>query len=154
MEIMDANTGQSESKLESNDVEITSRGLTSRDFNLKTAELIKSQIGNIEEVRKSLGLSQRKMCQLLLIDPSTWSRWATGKTEPPPYVYRMLQWGLAVMEKYPETHPLSNYEKFEQLKKSEELSQRVAQLEKEFNVEQKPRAKKSSLWAKFLEYFN
>lgn len=131
MEIIDATTQPSESNQKNPDIEVNSRGLSSRDFNMKTAALIKSQIGDIEEVRKSLGLSQRKMCQLLLIDPSTWSRWVTGKTEPPPYVYRMLQWGLAVMERYPETHPLANYEKFEQLKKSEELAKRVEQLEKE-----------------------
>jgi len=140
MEIIDATTQPSEADQKKQDVEINSRGLTSRDFNLKTAALIKSQIGDIEGVRKSLGLSQRKMCQLLLIDPSTWSRWVNGKTEPPPYVYRMLQWGLAVMEKYPETHPLSNYEKFEQLKKSEELAKRIGQLEKE----QKQRGSKTN----------
>ncbi len=100
-------------------------GLKNREFNLKTAALIRSQIGDIEEVRKSLGLSKRKICQLLLIDPSTWTRWATGKTTPPPYIYRMLQWGLAVMDKYPETHPLANYEKFEQLKKLELLEEKL-----------------------------
>jgi len=130
MEIIDATTQSSEEGQKNLDVEINSRGLSSRDFNMKTAALIKSQIGDLEEVRRSLGLSQRKMCQLLLIDPSTWSRWVTGKTAPPPYVYRMLQWGLAVMERYPETHPLANYEKFEQLKKSEDLARRIAQLEK------------------------
>jgi transcriptional regulator with XRE-family HTH domain len=129
MKIIDATPEQPESEQINSGVEMVSSGLSSRDFNLKTAELIKSQIGDVEEVRKSLGLSQRKMCQLLLIDPSTWSRWATGKTEPPPYVFRMLQWGLAVMERYPETHPLANYEKFEQLKKSEELSKRLSQIE-------------------------
>jgi len=145
MEIIDATPEHSESEHKNHDVEVASSGLSSRDFNLKTAELIKSQIGEVEDVRKSLGLSQRKMCQLLLIDPSTWSRWVTGKTEPPPYVYRMLQWGLAVMEKYPETHPLSNYEKFEQLKKSVQLAKRVEQLEKGLNKDQQ--SKRGSFWS-------
>lgn len=129
MEIIDAKDQIDTDAQKPETISLSSSGLTSRDFNLKTAELIRSQIGDIEEIRKSLGLSQRKICQLLLIDPSTWSRWATGKTEPPSYIYRMLQWGLAVMERYPETHPLSNFEKFEQLKKSEELLKRVEQLE-------------------------
>jgi len=151
MEIIDAMPEPQKSDLENNDIGITSKGLTSRDFNLKTAELIKSQIGDVEQVRRSLGLSQRKMCQLLLIDPSTWSRWATGKTEPPPYVYRMLQWGLAVMEKYPETHPLANYEKFEQIKKSEDLAKRLESLENEIKAADGKTREKDSWWSSLFK---
>ena len=129
MEIHDALPIQEEEIVKSDPVEAVPSGLKSRDFNLKTAELIRSQIGDIEEIRRGLGLSKRKMCQLLLIDPSTWTRWTTGKTTPPPYVYRMLQWGLAVMDKYPETHPLMQYEKFEQVKKMENLSARLDKVE-------------------------
>ncbi|MGH1468951.1 MAG: hypothetical protein ACRBBP_08755 [Bdellovibrionales bacterium] len=129
MEIHDALPQNIESNEKLEFKEPVPSGLKTREFNLKTADLIKSQIGDIEEVRKGLGLSKRKMCQLLLIDPSTWTRWTTGKTVPPPYVYRMLQWGLAVMDKYPEVHPLVNYEKFEQSKKVEDLYNRLAVLE-------------------------
>lgn len=129
MEIHDALPRHEEETDIFKDKEAAPSGLGNREFNLKTAELIKSQIGDIEEVRKGLGLSKRKMCQLLLIDPSTWTRWSTGKTTPPPYVYRMLQWGLAVMDKYPETHPLVQYENFEKVKKIEELSLRLVKLE-------------------------
>ncbi len=129
MEIHDALPPRNELNEKNDFKEAVSSGLKTREFNLKTAGLIKSQIGDIEEVRKGLGLSKRKMCQMLLIDPSTWTRWTTGKTVPPPYVYRMLQWGLAVMDRYPEVHPLVNYEKFEQSKKVEELYSRLAILE-------------------------
>lgn len=129
MEIHDALPLHEEKELKSDSTEAVPSGLKNRDFNLKTAELIRSQIGDIEEIRRGLGLSKRKMCQLLLIDPSTWTRWTTGKTTPPPYVYRMLQWGLAVMDKYPETHPLVQYEKFEQVKKIESLSDRLDKVE-------------------------
>lgn len=128
MEIHDATPIDVETDLNNTPEQAVPSGLKNRDFNLKTAQLIRSQIGDIEEIRNSLGLSRRKMCQLLLIDPSTWTRWTTGKTTPPPYIYRMLQWGLAIMDKYPETHPLANYEKFEQLKKIEELEKKIEQL--------------------------
>ena len=67
---------------------------------------IQRQIGDLEVVRKTLGLSQRKMCQLLLVDPSAWSRW-TKKSDPnepgsaPPHVWRALQWYMALHEKIP-----------------------------------------------------
>ena len=99
--------------------------LSVRDRNEMTASLIKKQIGSIEQVRTLMGLNKRKMCELLLIDPSTWTRWTTGKTEPPTWVYRTLQWGLAVMDKHPEFHPLvtrqgvgkSEYKESKSLKK-------------------------------------
>jgi hypothetical protein len=82
------------------------KSLSARDKNELTADLIKKQIGDIEQVRALMGLNKRRMCELLLIDPSTWTRWTTGKTPPPTWVYRTLQWGLAVMDKHPEFHPL------------------------------------------------
>jgi hypothetical protein len=62
-------------------------------------DVIKKQIGDIETVREKLGLSARKMTQLLLVDPSAWNRWTTRKTPPPPHIYRALQWYLALQEK-------------------------------------------------------
>jgi hypothetical protein len=60
---------------------------------------IKKQIGDLESIRERLGLSARKMTQLLLVDPSAWNRWTTKKTPPPPHIYRALQWYLALQEK-------------------------------------------------------
>lgn len=84
----------------------STKSLTYREKNELTSDLIKKQIGDIEQIRLSMGLNKKRMCELLLIDPSTWTRWCTGKTPVPPLVYRSLQWGLAVMDKHPEFHPL------------------------------------------------
>ena len=69
------------------------------------SQVIRKKLGDLESIRKQLGLSQRKMCQLLLVDPSAWTRWtrdgAGGSDSAPPHVYRMLQWYLALEEKYP-----------------------------------------------------
>jgi hypothetical protein len=40
------------------------------------------------------------MAQLLMVDPSAWTRWMkTGQV--PPHIYRSLQWYLALREKIP-----------------------------------------------------
>lgn len=62
-------------------------------------EVIKKQLGDLEHIRKNLDLTQRKICQLLLVDPSAWSRWIKG--DAPPHIYRALQWYLALNEKFP-----------------------------------------------------
>nr|WP_295902822.1 hypothetical protein [uncultured Bdellovibrio sp.] len=67
--------------------------------------VIQNQIGNLEEIRGSLGLSQRKMAQLLLVDPSTWTRWTKQGDEAPPHIWRALQWYLALREKIPGLTP-------------------------------------------------
>lgn len=64
-------------------------------------EVIKKQIGEIEVVRNRLGLSQRKMAQLLLVDPSAWSRWMKNESQIPPLVWRSLQWFLITQDKIP-----------------------------------------------------
>ncbi len=72
------------------------------------SQVIRNKIGSIEDVRKDLGVSQRKMAQLLMVDPSSWNRWSkTGKT--PSYIYRSLQWYLALIEKQPEWHPQNSF---------------------------------------------
>ncbi len=64
-------------------------------------EKIKKDFGNLEEIRQRLGLSQRKLCQLLLVDPSAWSRWTKKNQDAPPHIYRALAWYLSLQEKYP-----------------------------------------------------
>lgn len=66
---------------------------------------IKRQIGNLEEIRNRLALSQRKICQLLMVDPSAWTRWTRSESEAPPHIYRALQWYLALNEKIPGLTP-------------------------------------------------
>lgn len=68
-------------------------------------QVIRQQIGSLEKVRSDLGLSQRKMAQLLLVDPSAWTRWNRPGEEAPPHVWRALQWYLTVREKIPGLTP-------------------------------------------------
>ena len=65
------------------------------------AHVIEKKIGDLEAIRMKLGLSQRKIAQLLLVDPSAWTRWTKGADQAPPHIYRMLSWYLALEEKYP-----------------------------------------------------
>jgi transcriptional regulator with XRE-family HTH domain len=60
--------------------------------------------GSLENVRKNLGFSQRKICQMLLVDPSAWTRWHSAGGKAPPHVYRALEWYL-VLEGRAELHP-------------------------------------------------
>lgn len=65
------------------------------------ARVIKKKVGDLETIRQTLGVSQRKIAQLLLVDPSAWTRWTRDGEDAPPHIYRALQWYLAVEEKYP-----------------------------------------------------
>ena len=73
-------------------------------------KVIRDQIGSIEAVRNQLGLSQRKMCQLLMVDPSTWTRWIKDESRVPPHIYRALQWYLQLIDKRPEWHPQNSFQ--------------------------------------------
>lgn len=86
--------------------EIDPRSKTSLRMHYEAqVSVIQSQIGNLEEIRGSLGLSQRKMAQLLLVDPSTWTRWTKQGDEAPPHIWRALQWYSALKEKIPGLTP-------------------------------------------------
>lgn len=56
--------------------------------------LIKKEVGHLEDIRQTLGFSQRKICQLLLVDPSAWTRWTRDDSRVPPHIYRALSWFL------------------------------------------------------------
>lgn len=83
------------------------------------------EIGDLEAIRISLGLSRRKISKLLLVDPSSWTRWSKPGSEAPAYIYRSLQWCLAIMEKYPEAHPLVRSLSYEKENKVEALSRKL-----------------------------
>lgn len=68
-------------------------------------DVIQRQIGGIEDVRLKLGLSARRICQLLLVDPSAWSRWTRSPSGPPAHVWRALQWYMILNEKIPGLTP-------------------------------------------------
>lgn len=63
--------------------------------------VIKKQLGDLEKVRADLGLSQRKICQLLMVDPSAWTRWNRPDEGAPPHIWRALQWYMILQEKIP-----------------------------------------------------
>lgn len=70
-------------------------------------QLITQKWGRLEDIRKTLGLSQRKICQLLLVDPSAWTRWTRNPEgdEAPPHIFRALSWYLLLLDKSPELSP-------------------------------------------------
>lgn len=70
-------------------------------------QFLRRQNGDLEQIRERLGLSRRKMCQLLLVDPSAWTRWTGPGGEAPPHIYRALDWYLSIMEKDPEYRRLA-----------------------------------------------
>ncbi|MCK6597917.1 MAG: hypothetical protein L6Q37_06095, partial [Bdellovibrionaceae bacterium] len=82
-------------------------------------EVIKKQVGSLEDIRDRLQLSQRKMAQLLLVDPSAWSRWIADGDSAPPHIYRALQWYLALIEKIPGLSPAYFLQKDTQALKKE-----------------------------------
>lgn len=78
----------------SNDIKNEDLGLETdlklRDRYLLERDRIKQQIGNLRQILEALGVNQRRACQLLLVDPSAWTRW--NKTEAPPHIYQALKW--------------------------------------------------------------
>jgi hypothetical protein len=65
------------------------------------AAVIERQLEGLEGVRSKLGLSQRKMAQLLMVDPSAWTRWNRPGNRAPGIVWRALQWYMIIQEKIP-----------------------------------------------------
>lgn len=72
------------------------------------ATVIQKKLGNIDQIRGDLGLSKRQLAQLLLVDPSSMTKWQKEDSVPP-YIYRSLQWYLALVDKHPEWHPQNRF---------------------------------------------
>ena len=70
------------------------------------------QFGGLEDIRMRLGLSKRKMSQLLLVDPSAWTRWVKDESQAPPHIYRALQWYQELIEKRPEWSPQNSFQPY------------------------------------------
>jgi transcriptional regulator with XRE-family HTH domain len=77
---------------------------SNRMFYEAQVSVIQKQLGNLEKIRTDLGLSQRKICQLLMVDPSAWTRWQK-ENEAPPHIWRALQWYMTLQEKIPGLTP-------------------------------------------------
>jgi len=74
---------------------ISARTKTSQRLKYEAeTQVFKREMGSLEEVRIKLGFSKRKICQLLLVDPSAWTRWTTENGDAPPHIYRSLKWYL------------------------------------------------------------
>lgn len=74
---------------------------TDRRHRIKTAQrlkyesesrVIRESLGGIEGIRQRLAMTQRQICQLLMVDPSAWSRWVKDESKVPPHILRALQW--------------------------------------------------------------
>lgn len=95
---------------------------------------IKSEIGDLESIRIQLGLSQRRLCRLLLVDPSAWTRWL--KSEAPPHIYQALHWLIQLRKLNPDAVAPSDMDQRLNLVQSttqfklQELEQSVARIEK------------------------
>ncbi|MFS4459948.1 hypothetical protein [Bdellovibrio sp. HCB2-146] len=86
--------------------EVGPRSKTSLRMNYEAqVTVMRRQMGSLESVRLDLGLSQRKMAQLLMVDPSSWTRWTKQGDEAPPHIWRALQWYMVLREKIPGLTP-------------------------------------------------
>lgn len=57
-------------------------------------QVFKRDFGSLEELRIKLGFSRRKICQILMVDPSAWTRWTQEDADAPPHIYQALKWYL------------------------------------------------------------
>jgi len=79
-----------------------SRGTGVLGFEYKAqVQVIKQKHGDLEQIRHRLGLSKRKISQILMVDPSAWTRWTRAGEDAPPHIYRALEWYLLLQAKYP-----------------------------------------------------
>lgn len=84
-------------------LESTSRNKTSLRLKYEAeTRVFLSKYGGLESIRKTLGFSQRKMSQILMVDPSAWSRWIKDESKVPPHIARSLEWLLQLEGKNPE----------------------------------------------------
>lgn len=93
------------------------------------AAVIRRKLGGVEDIRKSLGLSRRQMCKLLMVDPSSWTRWAKDEERVPPHVYRALQWYLSLIDKDASWHPHNRFGLVQPLLDAKDIKSRLDRLE-------------------------
>jgi transcriptional regulator with XRE-family HTH domain len=110
------------------------------------ARVLRQQVGSLEKIRENLGLSRRKMCQLLLVDPSAWTRWVRDESRVPPHIFKALQWYLLLIEKHPSLHPQYNLG----VKNSGDLRRKTFEEEKN-RLESRLQEQESALEARVAE---
>lgn len=73
------------------------RGSLRLKYDIEVEQVIQ-RWGDLDQIRHQLGLSQRKICQLLLVDPSAWTRWQKAEQQAPPHIYRALDWFMELRQ--------------------------------------------------------
>lgn len=85
-----------------------SSGSKLRSEYLQEMMQIQHELGDLNQIRINLGLSQRQLCKLLLVDPSAWTRW--NKTGAPPHIYQALKWLVELRKVNPDAVFANNLE--------------------------------------------
>jgi transcriptional regulator with XRE-family HTH domain len=96
-------------------------------------EAIKDRLGSFSVIRKNLGLNQRKIAKLLLVDPSAVNRWEKAGGDAPAYIYRALEWYSLLQKK----HPMMGNNFWLQLDSKEIDSQNLEKIKSELKTELK-----------------
>ena len=68
-------------------------------FYASQVQKIKDRLGDLEGIRKNLSMSRRQICQILLVNPSAWTRWTKSPQGAPPHFYRALEWLIYIHSK-------------------------------------------------------
>lgn len=116
--------------------------------------VIIKRIGELEDIRLNLGLSKRKICQLLMVDPSAWTRWVKKPESVPPHIYRSLEWYVNLQGKNPNMgHSFwLSYTRFVEEQKSDEVPEKQqldkALLKEELLKELNQRLDSNMMWVK------
>ncbi len=97
------------------------------------SQMILKKFGGLSGIQSKLGLSQRKICKLLMVDPSSWSRWVLNESKTPPHILRACEWYLALMDKYPGFDV--NFWLHSQGKTSSATLEKASELQKDFALE-------------------
>jgi transcriptional regulator with XRE-family HTH domain len=116
LEILDENLGENGGLRKSEAVDLlpNEEGRINSSLRMQYeahVQVIRNQIGGLDTIRRELGLSQRKICQLLMVDPSAWTRWtkttqlSSGIESAPPHIWRALQWYMILQQKIPGLTP-------------------------------------------------
>jgi transcriptional regulator with XRE-family HTH domain len=95
--------------------------------------VFRSKYGGLEGIRQKLGFSQRKMGQMLMVDPSAWSRWVRNEEKTPPHIFRALEWLLLLEEKNPELVRVLKTEVYRSANMTGPMLKRIEQLEAELD---------------------
>ncbi len=118
--------------MENTPISEESKDLSLRPYQLEV-QRIKDKHGDLDQIRMKLGMSRRQTCQLLLVDPSAWTRWI--KTDAPAHVYQALNWLLELKKTNPEAAgPVNLHTRVEKVEglfalKVQSLEKQISQIE-------------------------